>query len=401
MHLISLSGLLSRAPFTTPSVVLATALALVVLALPSPLPAQEKDDKKAASAKETQGEKPAPVRVDAVRSEPLHQTVPVIGRLVARQTGPVAARISGPVREIRVDVGDRVEADAIIAVLVKDSLERKLELRKARVAEAVAAIKTVRAQAALLSQELKRLEKLRKSAAFSQARLDDKRQELVMAQSAIAEAKAALMSTQAESKLAKIDLYDADIRAPYAGAVTQRHTEAGAFVSAGGAVVTLIGDKNLEIEADVPSRRIAGLVPGTPVTFRFDTPHIFDAVVRAVVPEENALTHTRRVRFIPRFSAPRAGLAANQSVTLSLPAGPPRDVVTVHKDAILNLKGKTMAFVAESGTASIRPLNLGEAVGGRFEVLGGIAPGTLVIVRGNERLRPGQKISYDGDGAAR
>ena len=37
----------------------------------------------------------APVRTDAVRSEPLTQTVPVIGRLVAQQRGSVAARVGG------------------------------------------------------------------------------------------------------------------------------------------------------------------------------------------------------------------------------------------------------------------------------------------------------------------
>jgi multidrug efflux pump subunit AcrA (membrane-fusion protein) len=35
---------------------------------------------------------------------------------------------------------------------------------------------------------------------------------------------------------------------------------------------------------------------------------------------------------------------------------------------------------------------LGEAVGGRFEVLSGLKPGERVVVRGNERLRPGQKV---------
>ena len=49
----------------------------------------------------------AAVGVDEVRMEPLSQTVPVIGRLVARQSGIVAARIGGPVADMRVSVGDR------------------------------------------------------------------------------------------------------------------------------------------------------------------------------------------------------------------------------------------------------------------------------------------------------
>ena len=116
------------------------------------------------------------------------------------------------------------------------------------------------------------------------------------------------------------------------------------------------------------------------------------ATVRAVVPEENTQTRTRTVRFAPEFGA-IADLAANQSVTVHLPAGAPRDVVTVHKDAILNRKGRTMAVVVtDDDTAEIRPVRLGTAVGNRFEVLDALKPGDRVVVRGNERLRPGQKL---------
>ena len=62
-------------------------------------------------------QRPSLVRVDSVRSEPMSQTVPVVGRLVARQAGAVAAQISGPILEFRVEVGDRVVAGDVIAVL--------------------------------------------------------------------------------------------------------------------------------------------------------------------------------------------------------------------------------------------------------------------------------------------
>ncbi len=53
--------------------------------------------------------RPAIVKVDTVVSEPLHQTVPVLGRFVARQSGDVAAFVGGPVSEVLVEVGDRVQ----------------------------------------------------------------------------------------------------------------------------------------------------------------------------------------------------------------------------------------------------------------------------------------------------
>ncbi len=51
-----------------------------------------------------------------------------------------------------------------------------------------------------------------------------------------------------------------------------------------------------------------------------------------------------------------------------------------------------MAVVVADDTAEIRPVRLGAAVGSRFEVLDALEPGDVVVVRGNERLRPGQKV---------
>jgi multidrug efflux pump subunit AcrA (membrane-fusion protein) len=157
-------------------------------------------------------------------------------------------------------------------------------------------------------------------------------------------------------------------------------------------VVFLINDKNLEIEAEVPAKRIPGLNPGTTVSFTLVTQKPYSATVRAVVPEENPLTRTRVVRFIPEFIGEINYLATNQSVTLLLPVGKSRQVVTVHKDAVLVRKGKRIVYVVEDGTANIRPVQLGEATGTRFVVKRGLKPGDVVVVRGNERLRPGQKV---------
>jgi len=104
------------------------------------------------------------------------------------------------------------------------------------------------------------------------------------------------------------------------------------------------------------------------------------------------LTRTRTVRFTPQFNG-RRNLAKNQSVTLLLPIGKARDVISVHKDAVVVRKGRDVVFVIEDGRAKMRNVRLGEGIGGRFEVLSGLNPGDLTVVRGNERLRPDQKVA--------
>ena len=201
---------------------------------------------------------------------------------------------------------------------------------------------------------------------------------------------------EANLALAEIDLYYAEVRAPYDGVVTLEHTETGSWVTSGGPVVSMVGDRQLEIEADVPATRIPALESGMVVSIELDDGSLHQAVVRAVVPEENPLTRTRQVRFTPDVEMADRTLAVNESVVLQVPAGPYREVVTVHKAALLTRQGQTFVYIAADGKANIRPVKTGVAVGGRFEVISGVASGELAIIRGNERLRPGQDVTVAG-----
>ncbi len=374
------------------------------------------------------------VQVDAVKIEPLNQTFTVIGRLVARQRGDVAARIAGPVAALHVQVGDRVSTGDVIAaidrkrpawrhdVAAAEVEESKADRANAEARHAMAEAGVARAEArlALARQAHARLERLRASAAFSQARLDDLAQEVVAAVSEvdfaraevfealsrIDQSQARLMRSRANLKNAADDLDDTAVRAPFDGVVTLRHTEVGAYLDIGATVVTLVNDHDIEIEADVPYDRLAALTPGIEVSFRLDNGVWHRAVVRAVGVEENSRTRTRVVRFAPDFNGPNSNgpnsngmpdnLADGQSVALALPIGPPRDILSVHKDAITRGVDGVVVFVVIEGAAERRRVDLGVAVGSRFEVLSGLRPGELVVVRGNERLRPGQAVSYDG-----
>jgi RND family efflux transporter MFP subunit len=339
---------------------------------------------------------PARVEVDAVRAEPLTQTMPVLGRIVTRRHGPVAARVAGLVERVEVEVGDRVEAGDALAWLDAEPLTFERDLAEAEYNAMLAEQATERAELDLLEDERARLVRLQESAAFSRAQLIDKENEIDVARSRIAAAAARIQQHRVKLQRSARDLEDAVIRAPYTGVVSMRHVSPGAYIQVGDPVATLIDDQELEIEADVPSDRVAGLTPGTTVSVILDDGSAHEAEVRAVVPEENPLTRTRTVRLAPRFGETAKPLAIAQSVTLDLPIGEPRPVVTVNKDGIIQQPSGAVVYLAEDSTAALRPVQLGEAVGGRFEVLGGLKPGDLVIVRGNERLRPGQPITYPG-----
>ncbi|TCS60353.1 efflux RND transporter periplasmic adaptor subunit [Varunaivibrio sulfuroxidans] len=345
------------------------------------------------------GQEAPHVRVDAVVRTFTDQTFPIIGRLVAKQSGVVSARIAGPVAQMPAEIGQRIEKGDIVAVLYSESLRWKVALKNAELTKAAAALNTAKAQLKLRELTLRRLDRLRKSSAFNPARFDDAGQEVAKAKSAAAESAAAVASARATLQLAKIDLENANVRAPYGGVVVRHHTEVGAYVRIGDPVVSMIDDRHLEIEADVPADKTGGLTPGAEIAYTFADGAERHAWVRAVLPSENPLTRTRIVRLgtaIDTTAAKTRDLVVNQSVTLRIPIGARREAVSVSKDAVLIKNGAHKVFVVVGGKAVLKTVRLGTALGERFEVLGGLIPGERVVVRGNERLQDGQSVRIEG-----
>lgn len=339
---------------------------------------------------------PTMVQVDAVRTEPLNQTAPVLGRIVTDREGDLAARIEGPVDSIEVQVGDRVNKGDPVVLLSIERVQFERDLADAEYHAALAEQATARAELDMLQDERDRLQRLETSAAFPRAQFDDKVNEITVQESRIKAVTARLGLYRAQLQLATTDLEDAVIRAPYAAVVAAKHVSPGDWVQTGDSVVTLIDDQALEIEADVPGDRVAGLTPGTEVSFTFEQEVPGGATVRAVIPSENPMTRTRAVRFSADFAGLDGSLAVGQSVTLLLPIGVEREVLTVHKDAVLQRQGVSMVFIVQDGVADLRPIRIGDGVGGRFQVVDGLSEGDLVVIRGNERLRPDQPVTYPG-----
>ena len=332
------------------------------------------------------------VGIDAVVEEPLTQTVPVLGRLVPMRGGDVSAEIAGGVHKLTVSVGDRVKKGDLIAELDSITAKARLELLNAEINVAEADVTSLEAELRLIQLELERQTKLKKSGAFSRAKFEDAIQKVAKAEANILRAKATISAREANKRLTDIVVRKTRIKAPYDGVVLRKLTEEGGFVRAGDAVVSLIADKDLEIEADVPSNRLGGLTVGSEVPVILEDGSKHTAVVRAVLPTENPMTRTRPVRFTPTFAQEMSGLANAQTVTIDVPVGAMRQVVTVHKDAIIKRGGNNLVYVVSDAKAMPRPIELGESTGARVEVTKGLKPGEDVVVRGNERLLPGSPV---------
>ena len=335
------------------------------------------------------------VGVDQVISEPLLQTMPVLGRFIAKESGVVATRIAERVDKMYVQVGDRVKKGDLLVKLESDRLDNQIQLLQAnlKITKTQLAKETVNYKK--MEQTHKRILALRTSAAFRKDREEDSERDMEIAAEMVSRARADIDQSKASLKAGQIALQDTYIKAPYPGVVIKRHTLPGNYVRVGDPIITIFNDTDLEIEADVPSIRALALTTNTKVTAKLQNGIILNTIIRAIIPQENSLTRAVAIRLIIKDEKYQNGLLGNQAVTLKLPIGNPGDVTTVHKDAVLVKKGKKIVYTLRKGTANIQPIKLGRAIGNRFEVLAGLKVGELVVVRGNERLRPGEAIKQN------
>jgi len=334
----------------------------------------------------------AAVEVDIVTDQELDQTIPVIGRLVARQTGPVAAHVSGPVVEVRVEVGDRVRRGDVLVVISAVRFQSDSDRQLAVVEQRQAGLEIAEAEQRKTAQEMARIEALKSGPAFSQKRYDDMIIEMGIRAGTVAERKAQLAQAIEILNRANIDLRDAVVRAPYNGVVTERNVEVGAYAATSSTVVRMINDGDIEIEVDVPSDRLAGIEIGHRLQIVLDDGTAHSAAVRALIPIENPLTRTRPVHLTPEFGSTIRAPALNQSVTVAVPIGRAGRILTVHKDAVVRPDGAVTVFVIDGRTVQPRKVVLGASVGQRFIVLAGLQAGERVVTRGNEQLRAGQQV---------
>ena len=335
----------------------------------------------------------AAVGVQEVETRVLSETVPVFAEVTTSRNGAIAGRIAGNVERVNVLAGDRVEEGDVLVELSRELLSIRVTQSEAQIAEAQAGTDTARARLEQSRIPLERVSALRGTSSFSQGRFDDLQANFFEARSQLAEAEAREISAQARLAETQYQLDRTQITAPFSGVVLEVSTIAGAFIQAGTPVVRMLDTSAFEVTANVPARYVSALDAGDQVTANTETGDVIDLSLRAVLPVENPSTRTRSVLFTTLDDMDDSLVAVGQSLTVNIPVGEARDVLSVPKDALVQARGGWTVYVAADDKAQPRTVTIGVPLGNRYEVLSGLQPGDLVVVRGNERLRPGQDIS--------
>ena len=334
----------------------------------------------------------ASVEVDKVILETLNQTIPIIGRIISLKEANVPAAVIGKIENVSVEVGDKVKKGQILALIDIERYKWLAEIASANVNATKAEIKSAKAETNINLIELNRMENLKESSAFNVAKYE-RLQSLhtsLIAKEEIVEAK--LKSILQEEKLAKLNLKRATVKAPFDGVIELKMIELGEAVGLGFTLFKLVSDSLLEIEANVPSNRARILKINNNIKVSTTDKISFNSSLRALGVRENSNSRTIPVHLQFNNSDISRNLFVGENVNIFIPIGPGRKAPTIHKDAILKREGMSLVYVVEEEKAVIKPLKLGDGVGNRFIVLGGVEEGDTVVIKGNERLRPGQNV---------
>ena len=237
----------------------------------------------------------------------------------------------------------------------------------------------------------------------AQADFDQARSNLLIAearhQAAIEEVfqtRAQLVERRAQLDLARQQLADTTIRAPFKGAVTRRQAALGEYLSINAPVVSLVRSHPLRLRLEVPERLAAKVRHGQRVDLRVEGIAISrSGTVVRISPSIEVQNRSLLVEAeVPnQDGALRAGSFAEGSVVVN----PDARGIAIASRAVLSYAGVDRVFVVENGTAAERVVRTGRRLSGeRVEILEGLKPGDPVIVEGADRLAPGQKVRVFG-----
>lgn len=319
-----------------------------------------------------------PVKVAQVSKVDIAPQVQLIGTAQPKVTSLVASDIEGLVEEFNVSEGDFVKQGAVLARLKDSLLQINLKGAKANKADTEAQLRRART-------DLKRSTELLASETIADKQYTD---DLAEVQSL--EARVRRLDAEIESNLDSIA--KKTIRAPFSGFVIKEHTQIGEWVEKGGPIVDMADLSSIEVVIDVPERYIPKLVLGANIRVQVDAlnPELFTGKIAAVIPVGDSASRAFPVKVL--VDNPNNRVKGGMLCRVSLALGKPSSVLAVPKDAVVNMGQQHLVYVVREGVAQPLPVQLGDTSDSMIEVKGSIEAGMQVVIRGNERLRPGQPV---------
>lgn len=318
-------------------------------------------------------EDPGPrVKVAAAVRGSLEQTFSAYGDILARRQTEIASQIDGRVERVAVEDGAVVAEGQVLLML------------DAAVADA--ACKAAQAVLDAAKADFARASDLNKRGISTSLDLE------------AANVKLAVATSEFALKDAERQRYT--IRAPFSGQITRIPLPAGSLVGAGKPLTEIYDQSSLRVEFRGPERLWTKLKTGQSFEIQIDGDSKVTAhgTVSYVAPDADPRSHSLLVAGIIDNRDRR--FAPGLFVHIRLDLGEKSNVILVPQEAVVERLSGGYVFVVQNGKSYERKVILGERRNGLVEVVSGVQPGELVVVRGQKQLRDDMVISLDGGVAA-
>lgn len=336
----------------------------------------------AGTAQGQAGSPPAPVSVAQAAAGRVVPASMATGTVISRNDARLAAEVAGVLTWVA-EPGARVARGAALARIDTATLE--LQLR-----EDEAQLRRLTANVELLDTQLERLTALGAGIA-SRSQIDEARARAAMARQEQEQARVARDRTG--HLIAR-----AVIRAPFPGHVVERIHQRGEYVGPGVEVLRLTDTENVEVVARAPVAQAASLAVGQSVIVHSDA-RASSGLIRAIVPVGDDRSRLLELR----VALPEEPWAIGAAVRVELHgmASAGGQIVVVPRDAVIvRASGAYVFRIGADDLAERVAVTLGKGDARRIEVLNGLAAGDRIVVRGGERLNPGQSVRVAAVAAA-
>ncbi|HSN55695.1 MAG TPA: efflux RND transporter periplasmic adaptor subunit [Candidatus Sulfomarinibacteraceae bacterium] len=320
------------------------------------------DDSAAAAEALEEALAPRQVRLVAPEVRVEQPSIELVGEIRAFDTVTVSPEVAGKVDRVLVEVGDRVDAGTPLAEIDRETYALYQ-------AQAEAEVQAAQANLALAEKELERKRDLRSDETIPQAALDQAVSNHDLARANLAAAEAAL-------GLARRDWERSVVRAPAAGAITERMVVAGQWADVGAELLELAIGGRIKVAARVPESWVGQFTGLETFTFTAGSdPTARTARIHSLQP---ALREASRSFEIVGTAASDGSLKPGMFATVTL-TSPEAERSLWLPAAAVSTSDLPQVLMVEGGEIVYRKIRIGRRDDGMIEVVSGLAPDEQVV----------------------
>ena len=186
------------------------------------------------------------------------------------------------------------------------------------------------------------------------------------------------------------------VTAPFDGVILAKEIDTGDWVQQGKMLVRIGSSKDLFVRVPVAETLLQFITIGAKVPVEINAgKKAIQGTIEDIDP--TADPKTKNIFLKVRIPA-MAKVAENMSATVFVPTGSKQQLSIIPRDALINFQGKDFVYSVKDGKAAILPVHIVTYLGDKIGVDNPyFTPGMLVVVEGNERLRPDQPVIVAGE----